>query len=104
MNDNFENGLFLELYNDLERQFESFLEYVPYLDENKNIISYKLWNLILNIGGHIDSAFKEMARYPKFSKNYDVIKIREKIDESEKKYLARHAPKNYSYSSFFACL
>lgn len=64
--DNFENGIFWELYLDLERQFQSFLEYVPYLAENEGTYSFKLLNLILNIGGYVDSAFKEMARYPKF--------------------------------------
>jgi len=67
--DNFENGYFWELYADLERQFEDFLEYVPYLDGNESIYSFKLLNLILSIGGHVDSAFKEMARYSEFSRD-----------------------------------
>jgi len=33
--DNFENGIFWELYKDLERQFQDFLEYVPYLSGNE---------------------------------------------------------------------
>lgn len=65
--DNFENGIFWELYKDLERQFQNFLDYVPYLPGNEKIYSFKLLNLISSIGGHIDSAFKEMARYPEFS-------------------------------------
>jgi hypothetical protein len=63
----FENGGFWEYYKDLERQFETFLEYVPYLGGNENTYSFRLANLILAIGAHIDSAFKEMARYPEFS-------------------------------------
>ena len=35
-NPTFENGGFWEYYKDLERQFEEFLEYVPYLEENEN--------------------------------------------------------------------
>jgi len=81
--DSFENGIFWELYQDLERQFQNFLEYVPYLEENKQVISPKLLNLILGISGYIDSAFKEMARYPKFSNNDDCRKILEKLRESE---------------------
>jgi len=81
--DNFENGIFWELYSDLERQFQNFLEYVPYLPENEKTISFKLLNLILSIGGHVDSAFKEMARYPKFSGNNDCREILEKIERKE---------------------
>jgi len=69
--DNFENGIFWELYKDLEHQFENFLVYVPYLEGNEKTYSFKLLNLILSIGGHVDSAFKEMARYPEFSGNVD---------------------------------
>jgi len=81
--DNFENGIFWELYSDLERQFQNFLEYVPYLLENEKTISFKLLNLILSIGGHVDSAFKEMARYSKFSDNDDCIEILEKVKRKE---------------------
>jgi len=73
--DNFQRGTFWDLYLDLERQFENFLEYVPYMKGNEQTYSYKLLNMILSIGGHVDSAFKEMARYPKFSTNSDCQKI-----------------------------
>ena len=75
MKDNFETGIFWELYKDLERQFENYLEYVPYLKDisgglkpkgNERVYSFKLLNFILSIGGHIDSVFKEMARYKGF--------------------------------------
>lgn len=59
----FENGGFWELYSDLERKFSNFLEYVPYLSGNEKTYSFKLFNLLTSIGGYIDSAFKEMARY-----------------------------------------
>lgn len=70
---NFENGGYWEYYRDLERQFENFLELVPYLSGNENTYSFRLANLILAIGAHIDSAFKEMARYPEFSTKYPYI-------------------------------
>jgi len=46
--DNFEKGIFWELYKDLERQFQNFLEYVPYLPGNETVYSFKLLNLILS--------------------------------------------------------
>lgn len=58
---------------DLERQFIDFLNYVPYLDGNENVYSFRLMNLILAIGAHVDSAFKEMFRCPVFSKKYPEI-------------------------------
>lgn len=69
----FENGGYWEYYRDLERQFENFLESVPYLSGNENTYSFRLANLILAIGAHIDSAFKEMARYPEFLTKYPAI-------------------------------
>ena len=62
----FENGGFWDYYKDLERQFEDFLKVVPYLDRNKRVCSFRLVNLLLSMGGHVDSAFKEMAKYRKF--------------------------------------
>lgn len=69
----FENGGYWEYYRDLEKQFENFLESVPYLSGNENTYSFRLANLILAIGAHIDSAFKEIARYPEFSTKYPLI-------------------------------
>jgi len=90
--DNFEKGIFWELYGDLERQFENFLDYVPYLEANENTYSFKLLNLILSIGGHIDSAFKEMARYSEFSNNEDCGKILELLEKSEENLKEGKAP------------
>lgn len=73
--DKFESGLMWELYTDLERQFENYVEYVPYLKDsiggkqpkgNERVYSFKLLNLILSIGGYVDSVFKEMSRYKEF--------------------------------------
>jgi len=95
--DNFENGVFWELYNDLERQLQNFLEYVPYLPGNEQVRSFKLLNLILSIGGHVDSAFKEMARYPKLSKKkcQEILKI---LKESEANKQKGKAPKTVPIS------
>lgn len=94
--DKFGNGIFWELYKDLERQFQNFLEYVPYLDENKDVISFRLLNLILNIGGYVDSAFKEMARYPKFSNNDDCKEILEILKEADENIKEGKAPRTVS--------
>lgn len=91
--DNFEKGIFWELYKDLERQFQDFLEYVPYLLGNEAIYSFKLLNLILSVGGHIDSAFKEMARYPGFSDNDDCKQILDLLKESDENIKEGKAPK-----------
>jgi hypothetical protein len=69
----FENRGFWEYYKDLERQFEESLVYVPYLEGNEGTYSFRLANLIVSIGAHIDSAFKEIARYPPFENKYPLI-------------------------------
>jgi len=91
--DNFEKGIFWELYLDLERQFQNFLEYVPYLPGNENIYSFKLLNLILSIGGYVDSAFKEMARYPKFSEDENCKKILGLLKKSKENIEKGERPK-----------
>lgn len=96
--DKFGSGIFWELYKDLERQFQNFLEYVPYIDENENVFSFKLVNLILSIGGHVDSAFKEMARYKGFADNADCQEIVKKLRSSEKKVKIGKAPETVSIS------
>jgi len=81
--DKFEIGNFWELYKDLERQFEDFLDHVPYLEGNEETYSFRLANLILGIGGHVDSAFKEMVRYPKFRHNDECKKVLTLLEKSE---------------------
>ena len=93
MSDNFENGIFWALYKDLERQFETFLAYVPYLGQNEGVCSFKLLNLILSIGGHIDSAFKEMARHPDFADSEDCREILNIIKQSEENIKEGKSPK-----------
>jgi hypothetical protein len=82
--DKFTSGYFWMLYQDLERQFQDFLRFIPYLDgPNLTAYSFKLVNLILSIGGHIDSCFKEMARYPDFAENEMCKRILYKMEKSE---------------------
>ena len=69
-NPTFENRGFWEYYKDLERQFENFLNYVPYLKDNESTYSFRLANILLGIGAHIDSAFKKIAEDPSFSGKY----------------------------------
>ena len=69
----FDNGGFWEYYKDLERQFEEFLNYVPYFQKNENTFSFRLANLIVAIGSYVDSAFREIATYPDFMKKYPLI-------------------------------
>ena len=69
----FENGGFWEYYKDLERQFEEFLNYVPYFQKNENTVSFRLANLIVAIGSYVDSAFREIASYSDFVKKYPSI-------------------------------
>jgi hypothetical protein len=83
LEDSFCNGCFWELYRDLEHQFRSFLEYVPYLPGNEKTYSFKLLNLILSIGGHVDSAFKQMAEYPDFAYDGDCQEIAKLVKKSE---------------------
>lgn len=90
--DKFEMGIFWELYKDLERQFENFLEYVPYLEQNENTCSFKLLHLLLSVGGHVDSAFKEMARCPSFHANRYCKKIFEKLKQSEENVMKGEPP------------
>lgn len=81
----FENGGFWEYYKDLEHQFEDFLKYVPYLDQNESVRSFRLTNIILNIGGHVDSSFKEMALYRKFNKHNKCKEIMRKVREARER-------------------
>jgi hypothetical protein len=80
-NPTFENGGYWEYYKDIERQFDDFLEYVPYIEGNEKTYSFKLLNLFLSIGGHIDSAFKEMARYSEFVEKPSCIDILRRAEE-----------------------
>jgi len=59
----FENGFFWNNYISIESEFLKFLEYAPYHEANLEMYSPKLTGLLLQIGGYVDSAFKDMADY-----------------------------------------
>ena len=76
---------------DLERQFRDFLAHVPYKG-NEATYSYRLLNLILGIGGYVDSSFKEMARYSEFSEREGCKEILAKLSQSRKRLEEGKAP------------
>lgn len=80
------------MYLDLEHQFADFLEYVPYLEGNEETYSFKLLNLALGIGGYIDSALKEMAKYKRFLSNVDCQEILRRVRSSEENVSMGEAP------------
>jgi hypothetical protein len=59
----FDDGFFWNNYKSIEFDFLEFLEFVPYHKSNLKVYSPKLTGLLLQIGGYIDSAFKDMANY-----------------------------------------
>jgi hypothetical protein len=83
-NPTFENRGFWEYYKDLERQFENFLNYIPYLKDNENTYSFRLANILLGIGAHIDSALKKIAEDSSFSGKYPEMK-KPKVKKGEHK-------------------
>ena len=109
-NPTFENGGFWEYYRDLERQFENYLYYVPYLLGNENTYSFRLANLILAIGAHIDSAFKEIAKYTVlFGKYPEILSPKTKDGKSRKPTIKDYYPISEVYklteeSVMFKCL
>ena len=94
----FENGGFWEYYKDLERQFENYLEYVPYLVGNENTYSFRLANLLLSIGAHVDSAFKEIAKYKiRFGNNPEILSPRTKNGKLRKPTIKDYYPISEQY-------
>lgn len=97
-NPTFENGGFWEYYKDLERQFDNFLVDVPYLKGNENTYSFRLANLILAIGAHIDSAFKEIAKYSIFSTKYpEILKPKTKGGRTRQPNITDYFPLSEEY-------
>jgi len=70
----FMDGFFWNNFKSMEQDFLRFLEYTPYCVMNDEMYSPKLTGLLLQIGGYIDSAFKEMARFFTFTevKSYKI--------------------------------
>ena len=94
---NFEKGGFWEYYKDLERQFEDFLVYVPYLEKNEEICSFRLVNILLGICSHIDSAIKEIAFYEEFNEIDKWKKIRKIVIENRTKMESGKIPNGPSF-------
>jgi hypothetical protein len=74
----FEMGQMWTVYNDVEKELMGFLDYVPPAPEHNKVYSFKLLRLLLQIGGYVDTAFKEMAFHSDFNGDVNCIKIREK--------------------------
>jgi hypothetical protein len=109
-NPTFENGGFWEYYKDLERQLENYLYHIPYLLGNENTYSFRLANLILAIGAHIDSAFKEIAKYSVlFGKYPEMLSPKTKDGKLRKPTIRDYYPISEAYglteeSVMFRCL
>jgi len=78
----FELGQMWNTYLEMEKQFTDYLDYVPLTTDHKKVYSGKLLRLMLQIGGYIDTAFKEMAFYHKFNGNINCEKIRRKVTKN----------------------
>lgn len=79
----FELGLMWAVYHDMEKIFLNFLEYVPLASDHSKVYSYKLLHLMLQIGGYIDTSFKEMATHSSFDGNEKCKAIRGKAVKRE---------------------
>ena len=66
----------------MEKQFIDYLKYVPLTDDHKKVYSSKLLRLMLQLGGYIDTAFKEISFCPDFNNNNDCLAIRRKTDKN----------------------
>ena len=84
---------------DLERQFVEYLNYVPYLKGNEKTYSFRLANIILSIGSHIDSAFKEIAIFPEFFNKYpNMLKPKDEHGDPRFPEIIDYYPINSEYS------
>ena len=99
----FDTGLSWNLYKYMESDFIHFLNYVPYTHDQQTVYSPKLLALILQIGGYVDTVFKEMARFSEFQEIPECRIINQAIQtENYHIGLARSAyEKIYSISVFF---
>ena len=78
----FEHGQMWNTYRDMEDQFTNYLEYVPLTSDHKQVYSSKLLRLMLQLGGYVDTAFKEMAFCSSFDGNNDCLEIRKKAEKN----------------------
>jgi hypothetical protein len=66
------------VYDDIEKSFLSFLDYVPLTYDHSKVYSHKLLQLILQVGAYVDTSFKEMAVCSLFDGNVKCEAIRKK--------------------------
>jgi len=76
--DIFERGLAWKVFSEVEKEFVSFLEIIPFVPKHEKVYSFKLLNLILSIGSHVDNIFKAMGAYPKFRNKPSIKKMLKK--------------------------
>jgi len=79
----FESGLMWAVYDDMEKSFLTFLDYVPLTYDHSKVYSHKLLQLILQIGAYVDTSFKEMATCSSFDGNVKCETIRKKCAKGE---------------------
>lgn len=75
----FQSGMMWNTYLEMERQFLEYLDYVPLTADHKKVYSSRLLRLMLQIGGYIDTAFKEIALFQQFDGNASCEEIRKKV-------------------------
>lgn len=68
---------------DFQRQLLTFQENVPYTEDNKSVHSFKLLNLILGLGGYVDSAFKEMIKFKDLTATPRILRLRRHLQNAE---------------------
>ena len=79
----FEGGQMWNTYQEMENQFIDYLDYVPLTGDHSKVYSGKLLRLMLQLGGYIDTAFKEIACCNMFDNNPDCLAIREKVEKNK---------------------
>ena len=81
--DAFGLGQMWNTYRDMEDQFVNYLEYVPLTSDHKMVYSSKLLRLMLQLGGYVDTAFKEMAFCDNFDTVEGCLEIRKHADKNK---------------------
>ena len=68
----------------MESDFIRFLEYVPYTRGHEKVYSPKLLALLMQIGGYVDTVFKEMAKFRYFQDVPECQEIKEAVERDRK--------------------
>lgn len=79
----FEFGQMWNTYHEMEEEFINYLEFVPLTADNRKVYSGKLLRLMLQLGGYLDTAFKEISLYKAFDHNQSCLEIREKVEKNK---------------------